>query len=235
MKILALIPARGRSKRLPGKNIRLLGGKPLIVWSIESAQGIDDICDILVSTDDPEIARIAVAAGAIVPWLRPTKLATGTATSIDVALHALDWYEKAEGSVDGILLLQPTSPFRRQESLIQGIELFIKSDRHGVTGVSPAKPHPMWCFRIVNGLLQPYCSQEGLKLRSQDLPTAYAVNGAFYLVSPNDLRHQQTLIPGNSVPLIIDSPLESLDIDTEFDWLCANASLDNSETDINRL
>jgi CMP-N,N'-diacetyllegionaminic acid synthase len=94
MKILVLIPARGGSKRLPGKNIRLLGDRPLIVWTIDLAKNIPKICDILVSTDDIAIAEVASKAGALVPWLRPAELATDTATSVDVCLHALDWYEK---------------------------------------------------------------------------------------------------------------------------------------------
>ncbi|NDB69694.1 MAG: acylneuraminate cytidylyltransferase family protein, partial [Methylocystaceae bacterium] len=93
MKILALVTARGGSKRLPGKNLRKLDGIPLIVWSINIAKGVDTICDILVSTDSPSIANVARDAGALVPWLRPAELATDTATSVDVSLHALDWYE----------------------------------------------------------------------------------------------------------------------------------------------
>ena len=94
MKILALITARKGSKRLPGKNNRLLGGKPLIIWSIDVAKGIPEICDVLVSTDDSEIAEISRNAGAFVPWLRPSNIATDNATSEEVALHAIDWYER---------------------------------------------------------------------------------------------------------------------------------------------
>jgi CMP-N-acetylneuraminic acid synthetase len=90
MRILAVIPARGGSKRLPKKNIKPLGGKPLINWSIEAIRGISEICEVLVSTDDSEIASIAKQAGASVPWLRPSHLSTDTASSVDVALHALD-------------------------------------------------------------------------------------------------------------------------------------------------
>ena len=124
MKILALILARGGSKRLPGKNIRCLGGKPLIVWSIDVTKHIPEICDILVSTDDPAIAAVSKGAGALVPWLRPPELATDTATSVDAALHALDWYEADKGKVDGLLLLQPTSPFRTKETVMRGIAFF---------------------------------------------------------------------------------------------------------------
>lgn len=106
MRILALITARGGSKRLPGKNIRVLGGKPLIVWSIDVAKDIAEICDILVLTLTA-IAAVCTEAGALVPWLRPADLATDTASSVVVVLHALDWYEAEKGAVDGILLLQP--------------------------------------------------------------------------------------------------------------------------------
>src|SRR5438093_3043672 len=112
MRILALITARRGSKRLPAKNVRLLRGVPLITWSIDVVRNIPEICDILVSTDDAATAEIARRAGAAVPWLRPAALATDTASSVDVCLHSLDWYEQAHGAVDGLLLLQPTSPFR---------------------------------------------------------------------------------------------------------------------------
>ncbi len=127
MRILAVIPARGGSKRLPRKNIRPLGGIPLIFWSINAAKGISEICDILVSTDDPEIAEVTKNTGALVPWLRPRELATDTAQSVDVCLHALEWYEKEKGKVDGLMLLQPTSPFRTRGSILRGIELFDKN------------------------------------------------------------------------------------------------------------
>ena len=124
MKILALIPARGGSKRLPRKNVLPLGGKPLIVWSIDVAKDIPEICDILVSTDDSEIAEISKKAGALVPWLRPADLATDDSSSIDVVLHALNWYEREKQTIHGILLLQPTSPFRSQATKIKFIKIF---------------------------------------------------------------------------------------------------------------
>ena len=158
MRILALIPARGGSKRLPGKNIRILGSKPLIVWSIDVAKNIPEICDILVSTDDAVIASICKDAGALVPWLRPAELATDTSSSVDVAQHALDWYEKQKGTVDGILLLQPTSPFRTKESIHKGIEIFKEHGRKPVLAVSSTHAHPMWTLKMeimfLNGLVK---------------------------------------------------------------------------------
>lgn len=156
MKILALITARGGSKRLPGKNIRQLAGKPLIVWSIEAAKGISDICEMLVSTDDPAIAAVCSEAGASVSWLRPAELATDTASSVDVALHALDWYETEKGAVDGLLLFQPTSPFRNKQTIQRGIELFAEYARQPVLGVSPAQVHPMWTLKIEREYLVPF-------------------------------------------------------------------------------
>ena len=225
MRILALIPARGGSKRLPGKNIRLLGGRPLIVWSIDVAKGIPEICDILVSTDDSAIASVARDAGALVPWLRPLKLATDTASSVDVCLHAVDWYEREHGNVDGVLLLQPTSPFRRRDTIMRGIALFRAHQGRVVLGVSPAESHPLWCFRIDGETMRPFVDDSGMHLRSQDLPPAYVVNGAFYLITPEDLRRRNSFNGEDMLPLVIDAREESIDIDTEWDWRLAETVL----------
>ncbi|MES3023168.1 MAG: acylneuraminate cytidylyltransferase family protein [Pseudomonadota bacterium] len=225
MRILALIPARGGSKRLPGKNIRPLGGKPLIVWSIEVAAAVPEICDILVSTDDAAIAAVCAQAGALVPWLRPAALATDTAGSLEVALHALDWYERAHGAVDGLLLLQPTSPFRSVDSVRRGIALFAGAGALPVVGVSPSSEHPLWTFKLEDGQLQPYVDGAGAATRSQDLPAAYVLNGSFYLVAPAQLRAQRGFIGPRTLPLVIASAREALDIDTPWDWALAESAL----------
>lgn len=221
MRILALIPARGGSKRLPGKNIKLLGGKPLINWTIDVAQGIPEICEILVSTDDPEIALVAKAAGANVPWLRPEVLATDQATSVDVALHALDWYEAENGAVDGLLLLQPTSPFRTQVTIKRGIELFKSQSYPSVIGVSPVRDHPMWTFKMKDGYLVPFVEHHGFGIRSQDLEPALVANGGFYLISPVELRKSNSFISDEPIPLVSESLAEVLDIDTESEFKLA--------------
>jgi len=227
MRILALIIARGGSKRLPGKNIRQLGGKPLICWSIDVAKNTSEISDILVSTDDPAIAEVCKAAGAYVPWLRPAELATDIASPVDVALHALDWYEAEKGPVDGILLLQPTSPFRTQANLRRGIKLFSEHEYQPVLGVSPTDAHPMWSLKMNGDYLLPYIQEHGLNTRSQDLPSAYLVNGSFYLISPKELRACRSFVPAKTIPLLIESPKESLDIDTEWDFRLAEFILLN--------
>ena len=225
MKILSLILARGGSKRLIGKNIRILGGKPLVVWSINVAKDIPEICDILVSTDDPAIAEVCRDAGTLVPWLRPSELATDTATSVDAALHALDWYETTKGAVDGLLLLQPTSPFRTKETVRKGIELFLKHDQKVVLGVSPAHVHPTWSMKIEGEYLVPIVQRERLEPVSLPLPPAYVVNGSIYLISPAELRACRSFMPVKAVPLLSGSPQEELDIDTEFDFKMAEAML----------
>lgn len=229
MKILALVPARGGSKRLPGKNVKLLGGKPLINWTIEIAQGIPEICEILVSTDDPAIAMVAKEAGANVPWLRPEGLATDQATSAEVALHALDWYESENGVVDGLLLLQPTSPFRTQAKIRLGIELFKRHSYRAVIGVSPAEDHPMWTFKMDSGFLVPFMESHGFGTRSQDLEPAFVANGGFYLISPIELRKGKSFVTIEQVPLLGESYKESLDIDTELDFELAEYLLNQNE------
>jgi N-acylneuraminate cytidylyltransferase len=210
---------------LPGKNLRILGGKPLVAWSIEVAQGIAEICDILVSTDAPAIAEVARAAGALVPWLRPKSLATDKATSIDVCLHAMDWYENARGGFDGLLLLQPTSPLRRRATVQRGIETFRMKGRRPVIGVSPARSHPLWCFRLEGETMRPFIDDHGLELRSQDLPAAYTINGALYLAAPDHLRKHRSFYSTDMAPLIMDTVGEDIDIDTEWDWRLAQATL----------
>jgi CMP-N,N'-diacetyllegionaminic acid synthase len=225
MKILALITARGGSKRLPGKNIRILGDKPLIVWSIDVAKDIPEVCDILVSTDDTLIATECIKAGALVPWLRPAELATDTASSVDVALHALAWYENEVGPVDGLLLLQPTSPFRTKETMRNGIGLFGEHGLQPVLGVSPTHAHPMWTLKMDGEYLVPFMQDHGFGTRSQDLPPAFVVNGSFYLITPADLRTRRSFVGTKTIPLLVDSPQESLDIDTEWDFKMAEAIL----------
>jgi N-acylneuraminate cytidylyltransferase len=221
MKILALVTARGGSVRLPGKNLRPLGGKPLINWSIEIAQDIPEICEILVSTDNESIADVSREAGALVPWLRPQELSTNGASSVDVALHALNWYEAEKGIVDGLLLLQPTSPFRSRQTVLNGIALFAKNGMLPVVGVSPTHAHPLWSFKIEKGELLSFVDTSGIQNRSQDLQPAYIVNGSFYLISPSELRENKSFFGQRTIPVVSESEQEALDIDTELDFAFA--------------
>lgn len=231
MKLLGLIPARGGSKRLPGKNIRMLGGRPLIAWALDGAHKSGVLADIIVSTDDKKIADIAKKCGGWVPWLRPSTLASDTSSSVDVALHALDWYEDQYGAVDGLMLLQPTSPFRRAETIREALRLFENCNGQSVVSLSPVSEHPAWTFRIRDGVLEPFHNWEGMSKRSQDLDPAYTLNGAIYLVAPEKLRQTLSLYTENTVPLVMKDPIEALDIDTVWDWELAEAFLSSLSVD----
>lgn len=221
MKLLALIPARGGSKRLPGKNILPLGDKPLIAWTIVAALESKIFADVLVSTDDPAIADIARTWGAQAPWLRPPELATDSAGSVEVVLHALDWYEKEYGAIDSLMLLQPTSPFRKPETIQAALRKFMAGEARSLVTVSPASPPPAWCFHEENGTLVPLLGWEELMRRSQDLKPAYVLNGAIYVSTPDSLRENKTFLTRDTRFLLIDDPFETIDIDTHFDWTMA--------------
>ena len=223
-RILALVPARGGSKRLPRKNVLPLGGRPLIKWTIDAARN-SGICDeVLVSTDDKDIAEIARDAGASVPWLRPAELASDTVSSTEVIAHALNWYEKERGTVDVVLLLQPTSPFRSAASIRGAVLIYADQPgprQHPVVSVSPAASHPAWTFTWQGAELKPCCGWEPLTQRSQDLPPAYALNGAVYVIPAADVRDALPIVRPGVLPYVMTSQRESLDIDTEEDWAMA--------------
>jgi CMP-N-acetylneuraminic acid synthetase len=228
-RLLAIIPARGGSKRLPRKNARLLGGRPLIAWSIDTAVGVNQFCDVLLTTDDEELANIGREAGALVPWLRPAELATDTAISADVVRHALTWYEAERGPVEGVVLLQPTCPFRRKTSLSGALLRFLaqrgSEDRRTVVSVSPSSIPPEWCFRITDteGALQPVLGWAEIGKRSQDLQMAYKLNGSIYVADSKTIRTGRSLVEPGSLAYLMNGAEESVDIDTEDDWRLAES------------
>jgi len=197
----------------------------LIVWSIEATRGIGEIADLLVSTDDPAIAAVANEAGGLTPWGRPPELATDTATSLDVALHALEWYEAAKGPVDGLLLLQPTSPLRTAATVRRGLALFEQHGRRAVIAVSAVDTHPWLCYCVEGDTMRPFISARPKNFRSQDLPPAHRINGALYLITPTELRARRAFYGEDTVPLVLESRAEAIDIDTEWDWQMAELAL----------
>jgi N-acylneuraminate cytidylyltransferase len=224
-RILAIVPARKKSKRLPGKNIRILGGKPLIAWTLELAKSIDLIADVMVSTDDQLIMEVAEKYKVLAPWKRPAHLSSDKASSADVCIHALDWYEENINKVDGLLLLQPTSPFRNQKTIINGIKLFLKNKNKSVIGLSKSADHPEWSFKVINTRMYPCTDKTVFKSRSQDLYSSYSINGSFYICSPKFLRTNRSFYSSRSLPLIMNNPQESIDIDTDWDWFIAESYL----------
>lgn len=218
-RVLAVIPARAGSKRLSGKNTKLFMGKPLIAWAIEAAINSDVFVDVLVSTDDTKAAGIAADFGALFLGLRPKALATDTATSVDVVIDAVDMYERHKGPVDGVMLLQPTSVFRRVETIQRAMELF--NPERQLVSVCLAKTHPEWCYRLSNDTLEPILNKDWTGNRSQDLEASYQLNGAIYLTPVDMLKNSRSFMSRTVQPLVVDDPAEAVDIDTLWDWTLA--------------
>jgi CMP-N,N'-diacetyllegionaminic acid synthase len=230
MNALAIIPARGGSKRLPGKNVRLLGGIPLIAWTVGAALQGACFGEVLVSTDDARIAEVAREYGASVPWMRPAALSTDTAGTVDVALHALEDHEARRGPVRAIVLLQPTSPFRSPDAITRALALFDAHDgQRPVVSVVPARSHPSWTFRIVGDYLEPFLPLN-ISRRSQDLEAAWTLNGSIYVISPQRLRKENAFLTEDMLPLVMDAPGESVDIDTLEDFEICEFMLERGRT-----
>lgn len=220
MRVLAVIPARGGSKRLVGKNVKLLLDRPLIGWSIEFAQNSNLFAEIHVSTDCQQIADIAASIGADPKRLRPSALATDTATSVDVVMDALDWYGQQGQLFDCVALLQPTTPVRFAERWSVALDCLNKSDCDAAIGVREAVDHPYLTYAQGNdNFLQAYCRPESTCTRTQDLPTAYCINGALYLTKVDELRRSMTFCPPRTRPINCKMEVENIDIDTAEDWL----------------
>jgi N-acylneuraminate cytidylyltransferase len=163
--------------------------------------------------------------------MRPPELSTDTASVADAALHAIDWYEREKAPLDGLLLLQPTSPFRSRRSIQAAIGQFELHQRRPVIGLSPVKAHPAWCYYLEDGTVKPFLADGGIHKRSQDLGTAYVVNGAIYLISPADLRKHRSFYSDDMVPLVMEHPADAVDIDTEWDWRMTEATLELLQLD----
>jgi CMP-N,N'-diacetyllegionaminic acid synthase len=225
---LAVIPARGGSKAIPHKNIKPLAGKPLIAWTIEAALHCRKLSRLIVSTDDPEIAKVALQWGAEVPFLRPAELARDESSSLSVVLHLIHWFEE-QGlpAPEHVLLLQPTSPFRTTEDIEAAIELAGSPKADAVVSVCEAKVHPFLCKRIrEDGMLADFIPSNMDYERRQDLPPAYNLNGAIYLNRCETLLGEGTFLPRNTLPYVMP-PERSLDLDTLLEWHLAELMLED--------
>lgn len=222
---VGVITARGGSKGLPGKNIRPLGGRPLLAWTVDAACSSGVIDALVLSTDSDEIAAVAKELGVDVPFLRPDDLATDAAGSAAVVLHALDWLRENRGWLpDWVWLLQPTSPLRTAEHLRTAWRIGSMPDVDSVLGVVRPKHHPSWCMTEgEDGALRPLFATDSA-LRRQDLFDVWAPNGAVYLTRVVSFRQELRFSAGRCLPLPME-PWESLDIDTPHDWAVAEALL----------
>ena len=214
MKILYLIPARGGSKGIPHKNIKLLNNKPLIQYSIEVARVLAPDCDICVSTDDDEIKAVAENCGLKVPFLRPDYLASDTASTSDVIVHALDFYAQQGICYDVVILLQPTSPLRTVQNIKDCIDLYTP-DLDMVTTVKESTVSAVLCKENSNGYLEKVIGKGNV--RRQDTEKLYEYNGAVYVI--NALAVKEKGLGGfTKIRKSVMSEENSVDIDTMLDW-----------------
>jgi N-acylneuraminate cytidylyltransferase/CMP-N,N'-diacetyllegionaminic acid synthase len=223
--VVAVIPARGGSKGLPGKNIVPLMGKPLICYTIEAAKNSKYVTRIIVSTDDEKIAKIAKENGAEVPFLRPADLAKDETPSLPVVQHAVKYIEDAEGCImDVIVLLQPTSPLRNETYIDDAVEKILGTGADSVITVCRVKQHPYWNFIAKGDSLCPFIRNDVNPTRRQDLPETYAPNGAVYVVRRDVLFNQNSIL-GKDIRAVVMPVEESIDIDGYFDLFIAEMTL----------
>lgn len=217
MKILYLIPARGGSKGIPHKNIKLLNGKPLIYYTIDIARCMADDEDICVSTDDDEIINIVEEYGLHILFKRPDALATDECGTYKVILQALDFFEKKGKIYDTVVLLQPTSPFRTVNNVKSCIEIYSQERRDMVVSVKESSTNPYYnCFKADNsGTLEPLFNE--IITRRQDAPKIYEYNGAVYVMNVEKLR-EKSYSEFNNISYVIMDELSSVDLDTIIDW-----------------
>lgn len=227
--ILAIIPARGGSKGVPKKNIKLLNGIPLIGYTIQEARKSKYINRLVVTTDDIEISEMAKKFGAEVPYLRPKELATDTSLTVDSIMHMINYLQEIENYMpDYICLLQCTSPFRKYEDIDNAIEKLIYSEFDGIISVCEAEVNPYWTNIFEDNKLK-YFIQEGKYIgRRQDLPKVYRYNGAIYIIKTEVFAKKKSFETDNITGYIMSNK-KSIDIDTELDFKIAEIFMKERE------
>lgn len=215
--LLALIPARGGSKGIPRKNLQELGGQPLIAWTIKTALASRSVDRVVVSTEDHEIANCAREWGAEVPFIRPASLADDTAQSIPVLIHALEWMSAAGDTFDYVCLIQPTSPFVSPEDIDAAYATAVQEKADSVLSVTASHTHPYFAKRVLDdGKLVDFGTWETTSRRRQDLPPAFALNGAIYLVRTEILLATKLFDTDHTYALVMPQE-RSMDIDSPWD------------------
>ncbi len=216
-KFLAIIPARSGSKRLPGKNTLPLGGLPLIAWTIEAARKCQIIDDVVVTSDDDSILKIAEQFG-VISFLRPRGLAQDNSTSFDVVKNVLENFP----SYENVILLQPTSPLRKSFHIAEAINLFETKKADAVVSVTEVDHSPLWCNILPeDGSMENFLSENVLNVRSQDLPTYYRLNGAIYICNGAKLLEERRFLLKKNIYAYRMDAESSVDIDTELDFKLA--------------
>ncbi len=231
-KILCIIPARGGSKRLPGKNIKLLKGKPLIAYSIAAAKGSKYLDRVIVSTDDEAIASVAKEYGAEVPFMRPSELATDTATTLSVLQHAVRFFEEKGEKFECIVLIQPTVPGIMTSDIDTAIETLFTTKANSCISMCEITDRPEWMYSLSEeGHIAPYveAAYHSQNIRSQDLPKLYRINGAVYVTPRNVLMEEGKIIDKHNCAGVLMPRERSTDIDTLSDFVIAEMLMQQSQ------
>lgn len=217
--VIAIITARGGSKGVPRKNLRLVAGKPLISWTIRAAKASKYVDKVIVSSEDPEIIEVSKKFGAEVPFIRPKELSLDTTPSIEPLLHAV---EAINEHFDYVVLLQPTSPFRSAEDIDNAIKISIEKSSSTCVSVVETDKSPFWMYYLnENEQLEPVLGEKTSATRRQDLPKTFALNGAVYVVETDFLCTYKTLLTEKTAAYVMPKE-RSLDIDTELDLMIAD-------------
>lgn len=226
---LGIIPARAGSKGIPGKNMRSLAGRPLVMYTFDAAKESCRLTRTILSSDSEEIVQLGRAAGIDVPFLRPAELARDDTRTLVVLRHALEYLAENEGyRPDIVVNLQPTAPLRRGEHIDQCIDLLCESGADSVVSVAPVPRHynPHWQFIVEDGELRIFTKETWAELvpRRQDLPTTYTRNGAIYAFWRRNLETTGTVYGSRCVPFVMPSEI-SINIDDMQDWIAAEAQI----------
>lgn len=217
-RVIALILARGGSKRLPRKNILLLKDKPLIAWTIESAQKSKFVDRVIVNSDDDEIIAIAQKYNAEVPYKRPAELATDTTTSSEVILHAISELKLSQDKTI-IILLQPTSPFRTSQDIDEVLSLLVNNNADGVVSVCKCSHSPIWSNTLPKNLsMGSFIQEQYQNKRGQDLPIYYRLNGSIYAYTVTSIIRNRGVFYSDKVYGYVMEESRSIDIDNLFDF-----------------
>ena len=219
MKRVAIITARGGSKRIPRKNIKEFCGKPILAYSIEAALAAGIFDTVMVSTDDEEIARIAIEYGAEVPFYRSEKTSNDFASTAEVISEVVEEYEKRGEQFDAFCCIYPTAPFLTGERLKEAAVLLEEKGADGVVPVVRFGFPPQRCVVMKEGFLE-FKWPENRLARSQDLEPFYHDAGQFYFLKTDSFKEQKQMFPTKTVPLVLEE-LEVQDIDNEVDWKMA--------------
>jgi N-acylneuraminate cytidylyltransferase/CMP-N,N'-diacetyllegionaminic acid synthase len=225
-RILVVIPARGGSKGLPGKNIRQLIDKPLIAWSINHAQDSKYVDEIFVSTDSREIATVAEQYNVKVPFLRPQELSGDTASSMDVILHTIDTLEKQNKSFDIVIMVEPTSPLREPIDIDNSIEMLVETyNAESVVGICEVEgAHPDFLVELKNNFLVPYVNKDFTVKRRQDIMPMFFFEGTVYTSFVNSIKKRKNFYHEKTLGYVVPK-WKSYEVDDISDFVIIEAIL----------